>query len=53
MGYETMLEDGSYPEPDSREAFMNKGTALTWMPYYDGVRDPARPWRRRGAGWFM
>ena len=25
VGYETMLEDGSYPEPDSREAFMNKG----------------------------
>ena len=25
VGYETMLEDGTYPEPDSREAFMAKG----------------------------
>ena len=40
VGYETMLEDGSYPEPDSREAFMNKGNRADLdKRYYDGVRD--------------
>jgi len=40
VGYETMLEDGTYPEPDSREAFMNKGNRADLdKRYYDGVRD--------------
>ena len=39
-GYETMLEDGSYPEPDSREAFMTKGKRTDLdKRFYDGVRD--------------
>ena len=38
-GYETALPDGSYPEPDSREAFALKGvrTEFADMYFTDGV----------------
>ena len=40
MGYETRLDDGSYPEPDSREAFMNKGNRADLdKRFYDGVAE--------------
>ncbi|KAH8047679.1 hypothetical protein JL722_12940 [Aureococcus anophagefferens] len=47
VGYETALPDGSFPEPDSRDAFMARGKRDDLEKrFYGGLRD----WRAGVAG---